>query len=547
MTGTIAAWLRRRAGASVGPAFLDARDGSALGWADLAASCAAWEELAARRALPLSARVALVVDDPLSFVAAWFGAVACGLAVVPLDPRAPLAEVVRSLRRARARVVVTDRSEVVAGVSSTGVVELWGVDRKCPQLLAIADRAVPDTSPIVFAALLMSSGTTGAPKGIPLTETQLVAAARRIAAHHELVPRDRGFSPLPLFHVNAQVVGLLTTLASGASLVLDGRFEAERYWEVVQAYRPTWLNTVPAVIGALNRLGAPPAGAVEGVRFARSASTALTLDALRRFEELTGIGVLETYGMTEAASQVTANPLERAGRRPGSVGLPVGLELRVVADHAGTGTGTGSDSGTPARVVAPGEVGTVQVRGAAVVEHYLVERCGKEEVAPARDASGWLTTGDAGWLDADGYLYLAGRTDDVIDRGGEKFHPREVEEILAAHPQVAVAAVVPQPHARLGHVPVAFVQLEPASLPPAESTVLEELRSACEASLSPPKRPVRIEVLEKLPTGPSGKVVRVRLRELLREAWSPSPDEDGAAGAAGAANNHGRASILVRP
>ncbi len=527
--GTIAAWLQRRARSSAGPALVDAADGSTLSWSDLAASAAAWAELASNRGLPPAARVALVVEDPLAFAAAWFGVLANGLAVVPLDPRAPAPELELALRRSRARVLAADRCGLELDGGGSWLLERWRVDRKQPQLVGAAATPPPQTSSIAVAALLLSSGTTGTPKGIPLAETQLVAAARRIATHHELTPLDRCYSPLPLFHVNAQVVGLLSALASGAGLVLDRRFDAGRYWEVVDAFRPTWLNLVPAMIGALNRLPAPGTQAAGRIRFARSASTALPVEALRRFEELTGIGVLETYGMTEAASQVAANPLDPARRRPGSVGLPVGLDLRVVlAEEPASGgealpsvacatvpAGSGPLATRAVRAAEPGEPGVVQLRGAGVVEHYLIEHGGREELAPARGAGGWLTTGDLGTLDADGYLWLAGRNDDVINRGGEKFHPREVEEILVAHPAVAAVAVVGQPHPRLGQVPVAFLQLERAAVRASDEAVIEELRRRCEAALAAAKRPVRFELVEQVPAGPSGKPLRRELRDRL--------------------------------
>jgi oxalate---CoA ligase len=258
---------------------------------------------------------------------------------------------------------------------------------------------------------------------------------------------------------------------------------------------------VPAVLAALAELPAPPAAVTDGLRFARSASAPLPRAVLRRFEEHTGIGVLETYGMTEAAGQITANPLEVAARRPGSVGLPVGVELRVA---------------TPGGLsAAPGEVGTVQLSGEAVVSHVLdLGDPATERTRPVRDRRGWLPTGDLGFLDEAGFVHLVGREDDVINRGGEKFHPLDVESVLLSHLGVASAAVVAAPHPRLGQVAVAFVTPRPG----ASVALAEELDRLCADQLARYKRPVEIRVTEALPAGPTGKVRRRDLRAALAAA-----------------------------
>src|SRR5205807_1595424 len=195
-----------------------------------------------------------------------------------------------------------------------------------------------------------------------------------------------------------------------------------------------------------------------GIRFARSASAPLPPALLERFQRHTGVSVLETYGMTEVAGQIAANPLDAATRRPGSVGLPVGVDLEVA-----------TPDGLP---VASGELGSVRLRGDAVVTHYLeLTTSGPERLRPARDAGGWLTTGDLGRVDDAGFLHLAGREDDVINRGGEKFHPQEVERVLLDHPAVSAAAVVGAPHPRLGQVAVAFVGVHTVTHVPVKHTV----------------------------------------------------------------------------
>jgi acyl-CoA synthetase (AMP-forming)/AMP-acid ligase II len=219
----------------------------------------------------------------------------------------------------------------------------------------------------------------------------------------------------------------------------------------------------------------------------------------RAFTATTGISVLQTYGMTEAAGQITANPLNPSARREGSVGLPVGVGLVVL--------------GPEGQLLPAGETGMVALHGPAVTAHYLVAGPdGHEHRRPAADAFGWLPTGDLGHRDEDGFVYLAGRADDVINRGGEKVFPLEVEEVLLTHPAVRAAAVVGTDHPRLGQVPVALVTVLPGR--PTDE-VVAELHHLCEQRLARWKRPHRIEVAEALPTGPTGKVLRRRVREDL--------------------------------
>jgi acyl-CoA synthetase (AMP-forming)/AMP-acid ligase II len=205
---------------------------------------------------------------------------------------------------------------------------------------------------------------------------------------------------------------------------------------------------------------------------------------LERFERRWGVPVVETYGMTEAASQITANPLD--ARRPGSVGLPVGVELRV-------------------------RDGRVEIRGPGVIRAYA-----GGEGADRFGADGWLDTGDIGRLDEDGYLYLSGRGGDAINRGGEKIFPREIEEVLRRHPGVRDAVVVPAPDPVLGEVPVAFVV--PASGPaegPDADQLVADLRGLCDGELARAHRPAQVRVVAALPLGPTGKVSRPALREQL--------------------------------
>jgi acyl-CoA synthetase (AMP-forming)/AMP-acid ligase II len=339
---------------------------------------------------------------------------------------------------------------------------------------------------------LLTSGSTGEPKAVELDERRLLHVAEAVAAHNELSEGDRGYNPLPLFHVNAQVVGLLATLVAGATLVLDRRFHRRDFWELLAERSVTWVNAVPAILTILASQPVPTARA--GLRFVRSASAALPGSVRERIRAKLGVPLVESYGMTEAASQITATALHESAP-PGSVGRPVRVELQVR---------------TPDLASAPtGQIGRVWIRGPGVIGGYVGGRA-----ADRFDADGWLDTGDVGHLDADGYLYLAGRADDVINRGGEMVYPREVEEVLQSDADVHDAVVIGRDDDVLGSVPVAYVMpAAPLSTMQAGERLVERLTARCTEQLSRFKRPVAIYLVEDFPRAATGKVRRALMRQ----------------------------------
>jgi oxalate---CoA ligase len=480
-------WIDGVAARRGGDTYLENAAGTGtLTYAGLRRSTRAWAERLDSAGVPPGAPVAVRAADPLGYATALVSIVAAGRVAVPLDPGAPAAELARVLAVAGPKAAVCDSG------------------RDLPQSLArlsprdesrehggTARAAVPPGTPPTGGIFLCTSGTTGAPKGILLREEQLSHVAACVAGHHRLTPADRGYCCLPLFHVNAEVVGLLATLAAGACLVLDRKFSRREFWALIGERRVTWVNAVPAIITVL-AMNPAAVRAPERLRFVRSASAPLPPLTLKRFEEAFAVPVVETYGMTEAASMITANPLD-GPRKAGSVGLPVGTEVRIAL--------VGPQRSRPGQASA---VGRVQIRGSGVIREYADAR-------PAIDPEGWLDTGDLGRLDQDGYLFLAGRSDDVINRGGEKIYPREIEDFLLAQPGVSSAVVVAAHDEVLGERPVAYIV--PAR-PWGRCAIEETLREACEAALPRAKRPTAFCLVRELPLGPTGKVLRHRLPAL---------------------------------
>jgi acyl-CoA synthetase (AMP-forming)/AMP-acid ligase II len=321
--------------------------------------------------------------------------------------------------------------------------------------------------------------------------------ARYVVTAHGLTESDRGLCVLPLFHINGLVVTLLAPLLSAGSVVIPYRFRAENFWQWVHDHGATWFSAVPTIFSLLLSHREPTRDYRALLRFARSASAPLPVAVLEEFEHRFGIPVIETYGISEAACQVTANPLPPLPHKPGSAGIPVGNELRVVDER-----------GTPLHA---GERGEVIVRGENVFSGYLDNPEADREALQ----DGWFHTGDLGYLDEDGYLFLTGRKKEVINRSGEKISPREVEEVIHRLPEVETVGVVGVPHQLHGEEVVAFLTLRPnRCLEP------ERVREYCREYLAGFKVPREILVVDELPKGPSGKIQRRKLVDVYQQLTS---------------------------
>jgi amino acid adenylation domain-containing protein len=342
------------------------------------------------------------------------------------------------------------------------------------------------------AFILLTSGTAARPKMVPLTHASVCRSACNAGAALTLAPRDRLLSVLPLFHAHGLISGLLTALAAGSTVVCAPRFDPDAFFGWLIEFRPSWYTAVPAIHRALLSVADRHKHSLRrcSLRLIRSASASLPPAVLRELEALFGVPVIETYGMTEAASQIAANPLGR--RKPGSVGRPAGAEIAIM-DPAG-------------RQLAAGERGEIALRGPTITRGYDNDTTTNESAF--RD--GWFRTGDLGYLDRDGYLFIVGRIKDVINRGGQKVAPVEVEQALLSHPDVLEAAAFSIPHARLGEDVAAAVVLR------AETKVsAQKLRNFARERLARFKVPGLIRIVPEIPKGPSGKIRRDGLAAAL--------------------------------
>ncbi|HVA52014.1 MAG TPA: AMP-binding protein [Acidimicrobiales bacterium] len=477
------------------PYLLEARSARTLSYAELLDDVVLYRDRLRGWGVRRGDRVGLLFTDPMTFSAWFFTSMAMGVWVAPLDSSlsgSNLANVDARSRDLGLIMILSDRDAPESPVVAWRNVLDPYTDVSRANVLDGADESTSNGG-----VLLASSGTTGTPKVVALPTALLLAAAELIARHNELDVDDRGLSPLPLWHVNAEVVGLLSTLHAGASLVLDDRFHRTGFWAVVDEYEVTWINAVPAIISRLAKLLENEVPA-RRVRFIRSASAPLAPALFEEFEASTGIPIMQSYGMTEAASQICANPLAGV-RKSGSVGPPVGVEVRVVVLEADA-PASGADG-----------VGHIEIKGPTVIKRY--ESAAYDD---RFDADGWLRTGDLGYFDDDGYLFIVGRSDDVINRGGEKIYPLEIENVLLSVEGVAQVAVIGEPDEVFGHVPVAYVQPNDVAVLSSSSEMtklIQRVRVSANEAFSKAHRPAAVKLVDHFPSNATGKIRKGLVRE----------------------------------
>ena len=333
------------------------------------------------------------------------------------------------------------------------------------------------------ALFLHTSGTTSRPKGVPLTHGNLMASIANIAATYQLTPHDRSLIVMPLFHVHGLIGATLSTLHTGGAVVIPAKFSAGAFWQLASKSGVTWYSAVPTIhqilLGRADQDNAPRGG----LRFIRSCSSALAPAVFHQMEERFGAPVLEAYGMTEASHQMASNPLPPGPRKPGSVGKGTGVDVAILDDQG--------------RVLPAGKHGEVSIRGNNVMHGYLHN----PEANATSFCNGYFRTGDQGVLDEKGYLTLTGRLKELINRGGEKISPLEVDAALLEHPAVAEAVSFAAPDAKYGEEVHAAVVLKGKATP-------AEIQAYCGERLADFKVPKVIHVTDAVPRTATGKIQR---------------------------------------
>ncbi len=458
-----------------------------------------------RRTRPV--RVAMLLPNGPE-AAVTFLAVTVGATCVPLDPSLPRADLKFYLEDTDSRVIIVNKDENgpihdVARELDLSIIEI-AVDPSLPAgafeipgLPQARESRFRPADPSDLALILHTSGTTSRPKLVPLTHANLSASATNIARTLSLDSADRCLNVMPLFHIHGLVGALLATIAGGGSIICTGGFDARSFFHWIDEYRPTWYTAVPTIHQAVVELahsnGERPK--FHRLRFIRSSSAPLSPATLIALESAMDAPVIESYGMTEASHQMASNKLPPGIRKPGSVGVPAGAEIVIMND-------VGS-------ILSQGAVGEIVIRGPGVMTGYG----GGHDVNAAAFIDEWFRTGDLGRFDEDGYLHVAGRLKEIVNRGGEKISPRELDDALLEHPDVAEAVAFGVPHPSLGEDMMAAVVRKSGSL-------IDErtLRRFLIGKLSGPKVPSSIIFVDTIPKGATGKIQRSKLHERLAPA-----------------------------
>jgi acyl-CoA synthetase (AMP-forming)/AMP-acid ligase II len=343
------------------------------------------------------------------------------------------------------------------------------------------------------ALILHTSGTTSRPKIVPLRHANIWTSARNIATSLELSANDRALNVMPLFHIHGLIAGLSAPLSRGGAVFCTPGFNALKFFGDIEEAKPTWYTAVPTMHQTiLTRAGRhKEVIARHPLRFVRSSSSSLPPTVIGELEAAFHCPVIEAYGMTEATHQMASNPLNGV-RKPGSVGVPAGPEIAIM-DEAG-------------QLLSRGETGEVVIRGENVTAAYENNHKANAQAF----VNGWFRTGDQGIIDADGYLTLTGRLKEIINRGGEKISPREVDEALMDHPAVLQAVTFAVPHPMLGEDVGAAVVLREGL-----TATEQELGAFLSERLAAFKTPRKILFLAEIPKGATGKLQRIGLAQKL--------------------------------
>jgi len=453
-------------------------------------------------------RVAIVLPNGPEMATAFLG-VASGATSAPLNPAYRASEfdfylsdlnakalLIQSGIDSPAREVARARGIPVLEISfdleedEAGVFSLVGTEE---EIVNDAVFALPED----IALVLHTSGTTSRPKIVPLTQKNICTSADNIKTTLQLTEDDRCLNVMPLFHIHGLMAAVLSSITAGASIVCSPGFQADSFFEWLSDFQPTWYTAVPTMHQTILAQVQANSDLVANcsLRFLRSSSSSLPPLVMKGLEDAFKAPMIEAYGMTEASHQMTSNPLPPLQRKPGSVGIAAGPEVGIM-DEVGN-------------ILSVGETGEIVIRGENVTLGYENNPKANETAF----TNGWFRTGDQGVMDADGYLSITGRLKEMVNRGGEKIAPREVDEALLDHPDVAQAVAFAVPHRTLGEDLAAAVILRRNS-----KTTQKELREFAFSKLADYKVPSQIVIVNEIPKGPTGKLQRIGLAEKLASA-----------------------------
>jgi len=444
--------------------------------------------------------VSLLMSNSPEYILAYFACWQIGAIAGPINSLLKPAEIEWAVRNSESKLVLCspELKEKACEITHTEIIELTEKVVNCADSLFLTNAHLSNDD---VAIIIYTSGTTGKPKGCLLTHGNLISNACQITRWLGFGQSDRLLTMMPLFHMNAVTVTTMTALYCGGSTVVMPRFSASKFWQIIAEYEVTSFGSVATMLSILLQKypdGVPEGLNTERLKFAMCGSAPVPVEVLRKFEETFGILVIEGYGLSESTCRATFNPPDKR-RRPGSCGQPIGNEIMIADDKD--------------REVPVGVKGEILLRGPNIFKGYFKNPSATAEAF----RGGWFHTGDIGYRDKDGFLYIIDRKSDMIIRGGENIYPREIDELLYRHPDIDSAAVIGVPDELYGEEVAAFVVLKENC-----TTTEDEILDYCRRHFADYKCPKTVHFVKELPKGPTGKLLKRELQAL----WKPAKKDE---------------------
>lgn len=457
------------------------------------------EEILISNGIKKGDKVSIVLKNGIEFSTSFFGITNVGGVVVPINTALKGKELEYLLKNSDSKYIITNKEFLSYMFNDVVVLSKENIYRGLVLIKLTNSQGDDsfDNSELTkkdLALILYTSGTTGKPKGVMLTHENLLAEAEHISTAHKLSSEDIALCILPLFHINGLVITLITPLYVGMKVIMPEKFSASLFWGWIDKYRVTWFSAVPTILSIILSKETPDKLDLSCMRFARSASAALPVAVIEEFQNRFHIQIIEAYGISEGASQITTNPVPPQKTKFGSVGFGFGNEIKIVDEY---------NNETPAF-----KEGEIFVKGDNVAIGYYKNEASTKEAF----VDGWFHTGDIGYFDGDGFLFLSGRKKELINRAGEKFSPREIDEILYMIPEIELAATVGVPNSLYGEEVVAYIRFK-------DNQTLEvyEIMDFCKERLAYFKVPKEIFFVNEFPQGANGKIQRLKLVKIYEE------------------------------
>ena len=442
--------------------------------------------------------IAIILNNSIDFVVSFFSIINIGVSA-PLNPNYTESEFAFYFKDLKPKIIICNFDDnhpsiICAKKNRIKIIKIENLNFIDKQKQRRELKKIRLSNKNDTALILHTSGTTSKPKMVPLTHNNLLNSAINIAKTIKLSKKDKNIILMPSFHIHGIVASILAPLVSGGKIVVLPKFNALSFFKSLEKHSPTWFTGVPTMLQAILDRASRNLKVISNskLKFIRSSSASLPTSTLTAIEKVFKIPVIESYGMTEASHQMTSNLLPPKKRKVGSVGVPIGIKVKIVDNNF--------------KNLKPNEEGEILIKGKSILKKYIAS----QEINKGSFVKGWFRTGDLGYFDKDGYLFISGRIKEIINRGGEKISPKEVDEVFISHKKVNKAVSFAVKHPKLGEDIALAVVLNKNI-----KCTANELKEFSKNKLANFKIPKQIFFLKEIPLGATGKVQRIGLAKKL--------------------------------